>query len=73
MTDNGIFDKYGLIDSCINDLLKLRVPLKDFASLGNPIIDVINRLVVLKDGLKADEKSMEVSDAKDQPSEREIV
>ena len=47
----GIFDKFGLIDRSIDRLCGVRVTVRDLAAVGNPIIDVVNALVALKEGL----------------------
>lgn len=56
---NGLFDKYGLIDSCVDTLCGLRVTIRDLASIGNPVIDVVNRLLALKEGLKKEDANAE--------------
>lgn len=59
MPDNkndGLFDKYELIDSCIVTLGNLRVTVRDMAEVGKPVVDVINRLSALKQGLRNEEQ-----------------
>lgn len=69
----GIFDQYGLLDSCIKDLSRLRIPLEELAAIGNPIISVINRLIALKGGLMKEEEERNKENGHDHPAEREDI
>lgn len=57
--NDGLFDKYQLIDSCILTLGTLRIAVTDMVSIGKPVADVINRLSALKQGLKDEEQKGE--------------
>ena len=54
----GLYDKYSLIDNCINILANLRITIKDLADVGNPVIDVINKLAKLSEGLREDDRRL---------------
>lgn len=56
VNNDGLFDKYELIDSCIVTLSNLRIPVKDMGEVAVPVVDVIKRLSALKKGLKDEEK-----------------
>lgn len=52
---NTEYDKYGLIEKCQKDLLSLRLPLEDFPTTGNRILEVVKCLEALKVGMKDEE------------------
>lgn len=53
---NGIMDHYGLIDSCVKDLCSIKVRVDELSTTGVLIVDIINRLDTLKDGLMKEER-----------------
>lgn len=62
---NGLFDKYGLIKSCIDDLCAIKIRVDELATNGVKIVDVINRLQDLGDGLQKEEKMEKQEDVND--------
>ena len=52
---NGLWDKYGLLRSCRNDLCGLRIRADEMSTTGVLIVDIINRLDVLIEGLQKDD------------------
>lgn len=73
--EKGILDKYGMIDQCVDQLINIRVAVKDLASIGIPIVDTANRLTALKEGMQKEEadREEEVEDGQDHTAERENV
>ena len=53
---NGIMDHYGLIESCVKDLCSIKIRVDELSTTGVLIVDIINRLDTLKDGLKKEER-----------------
>lgn len=64
MANDGLYNKYELIDSCIVTLSLMRIPVKDMQSIGKPVEDVIQRLSVLKNGLQEEERAVNENDGK---------
>lgn len=60
--NDGIYNKFELLDSCIDTLCNLRIPVKDLATVGKPVVDVINRLAALKNGMQEEEKAVNAND-----------
>lgn len=56
---NGVYDKYGVIDSCVKDLCSVKVRVDELATTGVLLADVVNRLLALKDGLEKEDKTEE--------------
>lgn len=52
----GLWDKYGLLRSCIQDLSGLRIRVDELDTNGILVVDIINRLSTLIDGLKKDDE-----------------
>ena len=52
----GLWDKFGLLKSCIQDLSGLRIRVDELDTNGILVVDIINRLCALIDGLKKDDE-----------------
>lgn len=52
----GLWDKYGLLRSCIQDLSGLRIRVDELDTNGVLVVDIINRLSTLINGLKKDDE-----------------
>lgn len=62
MANDGLYNKFELIDSCIMTLGTMRISIKDMQSIGKPVADVIQRLSVLKKGLQEEERKVKEFD-----------
>ena len=54
----GLWDKYGLIQLCVDDLCALHIRVDELSTNGVVIVDVINRLKSLAHGLHEDDERM---------------
>ena len=54
----GLFDKFGLLRSCRNDLCALRIRADELSTTGVIVVDIINRLDALIEGLTKDDDEM---------------
>ena len=53
---NGLYDKYGLLRSIRNDLCGLKIRADELATTGVLVVDIINRLDALVDGMRKEEE-----------------
>lgn len=52
----GLWDKYGLIQLCVDDLCALHIRVDELSTTGVILVDVINRLNTLAHGLREDDE-----------------
>ena len=53
---NGLYNKYGLLRSIRNDLCGLKIRADELATTGVLVVDIINRLDALGDGMRKEEE-----------------
>ena len=53
---NGLYDKYGLLRSIRKDLCGMKIRADELATTGVLVVDIINRLDALVDGMRKEEE-----------------